>query len=36
MRQRILSTVLLAAVAIGAWFTLIAARCPGKCPLCPP
>ncbi len=33
--KRILTAVALAAVVVAGWLGLVAARCPGKCPLCP-
>lgn len=33
--KRILTTLALGALGIAGWIGLVAARCPGKCPLCP-
>jgi hypothetical protein len=33
--KRVLTTLLQGVFAIAGWIGLVAARCPGKCPLCP-
>ncbi len=33
--KRLWFAALIAAAVVAGWLSLVAARCPGKCPLCP-